>query len=134
MTSPVVNVKKNAIVVTKKFYEASNVYNTEEYKVLREMQKDFPNYRVEIKKSPKNVNHNKGLSYGFMEKYIKRAIEKNGDDFVPVMDEFLMLRGKSEEAIEIGAESVSYDEIKAWFLKTFPEISNFYATRDSLVA
>ena len=39
------------------------------------------------------------------------------------------LRGKSEEADEAQADSLSYGEIKLWFLDTYPEIKNFHESR-----
>ena len=49
------------------------------------------------------------------------------------MNEYLMLRGKSDDALEIQAGSASFLEIRTWFLKTFPAIEAFYTKRAALL-
>ena len=44
------------------------------------------------------------------------------------------LRGLSDEAKEALAEPCSYNEIRAWFLKTYPAIANFHKMREDLVS
>jgi hypothetical protein len=64
-----------------------------------------------------------------MESYIEAHDDKNKT----IMAEYLELRGKSEEAMEIGAESASIFEIKKWFLNQFPEIKAFYEKREEIL-
>jgi len=65
-----------------------------------------------------------------MEKYIKT----HDDDKQSIMNEYLMLRGLSDEAKELQAGSASFLEICSWFLKTFPAIEAFYTKRAALLA
>ena len=64
-----------------------------------------------------------------MESYI----EAHDDKDKTIMAEYLKLRGKSEEAVEIGAKSASIFEIKKWFLNQFPEIKAFYEKREKIL-
>ena len=64
-----------------------------------------------------------------MEKYIKA----HDDDKQSIINEYLMLRGKSDDALEIQAGSASFLEIRSWFLKTFPAIEAFYTKRAALL-
>ena len=42
---------------------------------------------------------------------------------------FNELRGKGDDAEGAMADSMSYGEIKLWFLDTYPEIKNFHESR-----
>jgi len=61
-----------------------------------------------------------------MEKYIK----KHDDDNCSVMEEYKMLRGKTDDVL---ASSVSYGEVKEWFLAKFPEIADFHKKREEIL-
>ena len=71
----------------------------------------------------------KGLTYEYMEKYINVH-----DDAEAKMKEYQNLRGLSDEAKAALAEPCSYIEIRAWFLKTYPEIAKFHENRAKLLA
>jgi hypothetical protein len=64
-----------------------------------------------------------------MEKYI----EKHDDDDKSIMAEYKMLRGLTDEAEEVLAESFTYLEMKDWFLKKFPAIASFHEARAKLL-
>ena len=70
----------------------------------------------------------KGLTYEYMEKYIK-AHDEDGS----IMAEYEMLRGISEEAEEAFAQSLSYMEMKDWFLHTYPAIADFHKKREEIM-
>ena len=72
----------------------------------------------------------KGLTYSYMENYIKN----HDDEKKSIMAEYEMLRGMSAEAQEVLAETCSYIEMKAWFLKKFPAIAEFHKKREMLLA
>ena len=67
----------------------------------------------------------KGLTYDYMEMYI----QKHDDEQQSIMAEYKMLRGLSDEAKEVLAESCTYLEMREWFLAKFPAIANFHETR-----
>ena len=64
-----------------------------------------------------------------MEKYI----EAHDNEEKTIMAEYMMQRGKSDEAKELQAGSASFLEIRSWFLKTFPAIEAFYTKRAALL-
>ena len=134
MTKITVNYKNHTLELSRKFADAAAKYGTEEYKELQEVRRDYPGYKVNVVKSRKddkkkeNMDAFKGLTYDYMEKYIK-AHDEDGSH----MADFLILRGKSEEAVEALADSASYREIRDWFLATYPAIKQFYTKRAALL-
>lgn len=131
MTNIKVNEKKRAIEVSKRFGTAASKFGTEEYKALQEVRRDYPGFKVVTVKSKSSEKKNsyKGLTYEYMKKYI----ESHDDEKKSIMNEFLDLRGKSEEAIEACAESLTYLEIRDWFLDKFPAIRKFHEEREDLL-
>ena len=127
-----INMKKNAIEMTKKFAKAAAKFGTPEYKQLQEARRDYPTFSVKTvsQKPATKKNTFKGLTYEYMEMYI----EKHDDADKSIMAEYLMLRGKTDEAEEALAESFTYLEMKDWFLKKFPAIASFHEARAKLMA
>jgi hypothetical protein len=125
-----VNASKRVIEITKKFEKAASYFGTDEYKALQEVKRDYPKYRVVVKKSSKRDKGSyKGLTYAYMEEYIKSHDDAKGT----VMNAFMDLRALSDAAMEVNAEPCSYGEIKKWFLGTYPEIENFASRRNGIV-
>ena len=118
------------IEVTKSFEKAASRYGTDAYEAMQKVLQDNPGFRVVVKKAPKTkADHYKGLTYDFMEKYIA-----SHDDAEARMAKFNDLRATSDEALALGAEAVSFLEIKAWFLKTYPEFAAFQKRREDALA
>ena len=90
----------------------------------------FPNYKIQVatRAATKKSCDYKGLTYDYMEKYIK-AHDKDQS----IMKEYKMLRGLSDEAQEALADSCSYQEIKNWFLEKFSKIAQFHERRQKLL-
>ena len=130
MTNLTINNKARAIEMTKKFEKAASRFGSDEYKALQEARKDYPTYKVIVKTSTtKSKESFKGLTYDYMEKYIKA----HDDEAKTIMAEFEMLRGTSAEAKEALAEACSYQEIKAWFFGKFPAIKTFHEKRTKML-
>ena len=127
-----INMKKNAIELTKKEAAAAAKFGTTEYKQLQEARRDNPGFKVVTitRKTTAKKESYKGLTYGYMETYI----QKHDDEENSIMAEYMMLRGLSEEAEEALAESFTYQEMKEWFLKKFPAIAEFHKKREALLA
>ena len=132
MTNITLNHKNRTIELTKKFAADSSHFGTDEYKMLQEARRDYPGYKVTVGKSKTKEQKNTfaGLDYAYMEKYIATHDDENNS----IMNEYLMLRGKSKDAMEIQAGSASFLEIRTWFLKTFPAIEEFYTKRAALLS
>ena len=64
-----------------------------------------------------------------MEKYIS----KHDDEQNTILEEYMILRGMTDDAEEAFAESLTYQEIKTWFLDKYPAIASFHETRAKLV-
>ena len=118
--------------MSKKFAKAAEKFGSEEYRALQEVRRDYPNFKVVT--VPRKVcgqkESYKGLTYSYMENYIKT----HDDEKKTIMTEYEMLRGMSTEAQEALAEACSYTEMKAWFLKKFPAIAEFHKKREMLLA
>lgn len=127
-----INEKKMAIEMTKKFAAAARKFGTQEYRDLQEARRDYPNFKVVTvtRKATGKQDTYKGLTYPFMEAYI----QKHDDAEQSIMDEYLTLRGLTEAAKENLLEPYSYYEMKTWFLKTFPAITEFHKQCDARVA
>ena len=112
---------------------AKNAENTmsAEYSHLQSVRRDYPTYTVvrrQIKKNP-NKECYKGLTYEYMEKYIKA----HDDEKQSIMSEYLTMRGETDEADEALATSANYQEMKKWFLEKFPAVAEFHKTRAELI-
>lgn len=131
MTNINVNEKARCIELTKKDYAKACKFGTQEYIDLQEVRKAYPTFKVVgvTRKAPKTDKPIfKGLTYEYMEKYIK-----SHDNAEENMAEYMELRGISEEGEEALAESFNYQEMKDWFLEKYPEIANFHEKRAELM-
>lgn len=132
MKNLTVCVPSRSIEVSKKFNTLASQYGTDEYKMLQEVRRDYPGYKVVVavaKTSKSNKPSFKGLTYEYMETYISKHDDENNT----IMEEYMILRGISDEADEVCAESCSYFEIKTWFLNRYPAIAEFHKKREALL-
>ena len=127
MTTICINNKKNTIEITKAFEKAASRFGSEEYNMLRQARNDNPYFRVVVIKHKTSTASFKGLTFNYMEKYIS-----SHDEDGSIMAEYKDLRGKSAAAEEACADSLSYGEIKTWFLNKYPAIKNFHERRANL--
>ena len=124
-----INHENRTIEITKQFKAAACRFGTDEYKAIKEAVADHPSYKVVVKKSKRTKDAYKGLTYSFMENYIK----KHDDEDQSIMNEFMELRALTDEAKELEMDSFSYLEIKDWFLKRFPEIEKYQLRREAII-
>ena len=131
MTNITISTRTHSLVLTKSFAAKAAIFGTDEYKMLQEARRDYPDYKVTVGKTKNKEQKNAfaGLDYAYMEKYIAA----HDDEEKTIMAEYQMLRGESEEAKAINARSASFLEIRSWFLKTFPAIEAFYTKRAALL-
>ena len=114
------NLLSKKIEMTKTEAAKAGKYNSPEYNELAALMERFPTFEIVIvKTSTKSVDHLKGLTYEYMENYIKSHNEE-------LLVEFYELCGKDENGkkLEICIK-YSYGEVRMWFLNEFPEIENF---------
>lgn len=129
MTTISINSKNHTIEMNKSVAKAASKFGTPEYNELQEVRRAYPTYRVVTvaKKGPKPEY--KGLTYEYMEKYIKTHDNEDNS----FMSEYLMLRGLDEDGKKIDADSAGYTDIKEWFFQSFPAIQKYHADRDALL-
>ena len=118
------------IEMTKAESKAAGKAGTEAFKEMLSLMQQFPNYKIQViaRAATKKSCDYKGLTYEYMEKYIKAH-----DEDQSIMKEYQMLRGMTNEAQEALAESCTYQEIKAWFLAKFPKIKEFHEMRSKML-
>ena len=75
MTEIRINEAKRVIEVTKGFYKEASKFGTEEYKMLKEARNDFATFKVVTRSAGKNRDGFKGLTFDYMEKYVKEHRE-----------------------------------------------------------
>ena len=117
-----INYTNHTIEMSKKEAKAAAIYDSEEYKALRKIKEDFPDYVVsvrEIKTSPKRKGANKGFTYDKMEAYVNR----HGSDLQK--QQFVEMREAAKDLA--GGSCVAYRFVKDWFDTNFPEASDFAA-------
>lgn len=110
------------IILYKWFAEKAKNPKSKEYKMLVEYVKSFPNFEVVIRENiniNSNQEHYKGLTYDYMNEYIKR--------FEPVETRDAVLKELDDKLFisECHSKAYRYPEIKNWFLKKYPEIVNY---------
>lgn len=127
-----INYHSKVIEMTAKFEKAAEKFGSDEYRALQEARRDNPGFKLVTvsRKAPTKKESYKGLTYSYMESYIKA----HDDESKSIMAEYEMLRGLSQEAQEALAEPCSYAEMKDWFLKKFPAIAEFHKKREALLA
>ena len=111
-----INYNKRTIELTKAEYKKATVYNSDEYKALKDAKSDSPTFKIIIKAAPKRKNQFSSLTYDYMRKYI----ETHDKDCI---EDFERITAQSEDTK--GLSVYRYGEVKKWFLDKYPEIKNF---------
>lgn len=116
-----INETKKVIEVTKAFEKKARMYGTKEYEDLQIVRRDYPNFKVITKAARKNTDGFKGLTFEYMEKYIKEHIEEKD-----LLTEFYKKCGRNEigENIEF-LKSEPYAKVKRWFLERYPVFEEY---------
>ena len=126
MKTITVNMKNRTIELpSKKYATAAAKFGTEEYKNLQQARHDYPTFRVTTSSCKPRKIEFAGLTYSYMEKYI--AAHDNEEK--SIMKEYMDLRAMTDAAEELLAESASYQEMKDWFLDTFPAVVEYHEKR-----
>ena len=126
-----INYTSMTIEMTKAEAKDAGKVGTEAFKEMLSLMQQFPNYKILVvtRAAAKKSCDYKGLTFAYMEKYIA----SHDDEKKSIMAEYQALRGMSDEAKEVLADSCSYKEIKEWFLNKFPAIKQFHTMRQNLL-
>ena len=111
-----INYNLKQIEMTKKEAKAASKWNSETYKELMKIKKDFPEYEIKVREvSPKG--HSKGFSFDKMEAYIEHCGTEEQKE------KFKEMREAAKETM--GGIGSAYKDIKGWFNDEFPEATDF---------
>lgn len=105
----------NTIIITKEFAALASDPTSEEYVTLNLLREENPKMKIATrsrKKSSKERNPNKGLTYKFMRRFISVMDEKNLSEFSRIQAYF---EGFDMESTEV------YQNVKDWFVKQYPD-------------
>ena len=107
-----IDFKDNTITVNYTFAAAMNEYGSKEYKIYRQIMRDFPQLELIIKsgRQHKTPRYNKRLTYENMEIYISTF-----DNSHELMERFNSVKKKSQPLAS------PYKYVRDWFNKQFPD-------------
>ena len=119
-----VNMFERTIVLTKKEMTAASRYGSEAYKELQSARRDYPGFEiVTITRTVKTQRETyKGLTYEYMEKYIKTHDDEKGT----IWREYKICRGKPLDEKDLIPVPYTYREMREWFLDKYVTIAKFY--------
>lgn len=123
-----IRTNSRTIELSMKEMTAARCVGTPEYKKLQSARRDYPGFTVTTatRKVKTQRETFKGLTYGYMEKYIAA----HDDEAQSIMAEYNTYRGMSDDPATELPDSYSYNEMKIWFLGNFEEIAKFYESRN----
>ena len=110
-----INFNNKTIEISRTFAKKAANPMSDEFKELMSLRQSLAGFEVVVKAAPKRAKKDslKGLNYDFMKQYIERHDESGS-----VMKEFTKRTVKSDDNLG----TLSYGEVKAWFLEQYPEI------------
>ena len=124
----IINRTKKAIEISKQFSKEASIYGSDAYKDLKDVQKDFPKFRVCIKSTPKRSWKDR-ITLRDIIYYVENHSGKDSEEMKALQE----LRGTSaksateskgkESTFEMD-ESASFFQIKKWFFQTYPELAH----------
>ena len=109
-----INFADKKIIITKKFSKAAGIYDSDEYKILCGLRKDFPDFSVTAKTIEKNKNKTsyKGLTIDEMKRFMLKRPQNEQEQF--------------EKVIELkNDKKCQYASIKKWFLYMYKDEFRF---------
>ena len=116
-----IDFENSRIVMDRTFAKKVQNTNSEEYRHLQQVRKDYPTFTVEARQIKKNPNKEtyKGLTYDYMRLYIfKHESDDNQKKVIAEFEELVLIS-------QCHSQSKRYPVIKNWFLDKYPEIKEF---------
>ena len=112
---------KEQIIMDRTFAQKVTDTSSAEYRHLQEVRRDYPEYKVVLRKIKKNPNKEtyKGLTYEYMRNYI--LTHEDDEKVLVVLAEF----SEMKQISRCHSQAKRYPVIKNWFLEKYPEIKNF---------
>ena len=116
------NLFTKKIEMTKKEAKAAGKIGSEEFNVLRKLMEMYPGYEIQIKATVKRKVEFRGLDYKYMKAYILKCNKENKADIMNKFNDLIAQEKKDGKEGSEYLEAAGYLEVRAWFLKQFPEI------------
>ena len=125
--------------ITKKLDRSSRSFDSDEYKIISRLRKDYPSYRITYRQTNKNKQTHKGLTFDFMEMYISAQPDKERErlfaEYNAIQRDYKAREEKqNRKEAERGLDNTEhnkkifmlrrYTQTKAWFVKTFKKYYN----------
>ena len=103
----------NTFTLTKKLFNASCKYGSEEYKFVEELKKEQCGCQIKVSESKRTTKNDgyKGLTFDYMRDYINKFDSNNNE--------------AKNELETLIAEKANYLDIKNWFLNKYPKVKEF---------
>ena len=119
-----INMFEREIVLTKKEMTAASRYGSDAYKELQNARRDYPGYEVVIvTKTVKTQRETyKGLTYEYMERYIK----SHDDAEETIWKEYMIYRGTPLDPADERPAAYTYSQMKSWFISKYEAVAKFY--------
>lgn len=119
-----VNFASRTISLTKKEMTSARRYGSAAYKDLQKARRDNPGYEViTVTRTVKTQRETyKGLTYAYMEKYIKT----HDDEKETIWAEYKMYRGELLDPKDTLPVAYTYNQMKTWFLEKYEAVAKFY--------
>lgn len=119
----------NVLLMDKAFAKNSSIVGSDEYNLLQDARKAYPEYKVQTRKIKKNKAKEcyKGLTYDFMEDYIlTHELAETVDEVWNEFSELLLIS-------QCHSTAFRYPVIKRWFLDKYPEIKKYGMPKPKVV-
>lgn len=129
MNNFTINHVTGEIVITKAFNKKASNTQSNEYRLLRDTRKDFPDYKIVLRTA--NVSANKktypSLNYTRMEEYIREECKSKGlgeKETEAKVNEFKTIKALANR------KPGSYAYTKEWFFANYPDYKNGFIDKD----
>ena len=105
-----INYTKGTVTLTKDFADRAGIVNSEEYKILRQLKKDFPSFTILQKtvNASKTRESHKDLTFDRMAKFIRKFDTESLAKFQEVKEYYQ-------------TTDSYYVSVKSWFLNEYPD-------------
>lgn len=116
------------IIVSSAFMKKIENPSSAEYAQLQAVRRDYPEFVLTVRQFKKNTKQERyrGLTYAYMREYIKAHESKENVEAVLVVFDEKINTSKGHST------SRRYPVIKEWFLKRYPEFTEFGMTEEEL--
>ncbi len=109
------------IEMSKNEAKQSGIFDTTEFKTLKELMNAFPGYTIFVKPNPRKKGKYAFLTYAFMREYL----DENDKDGLETFNELT----DPDDVNGLRLHRASYTEVRDWFLKRCPEIERSFDNR-----